>query len=67
MSPERGRRKTKFIKMDSREEIMSYEGIENLLKALKEGSLLRKLRNENARLKRELKRLRKEYIKKPRT
>ena len=37
-----------------------FEGIDNLVKALKDGSLLRKLRNENSCLKRELRRLRKE-------
>ena len=42
---------------------IAYEGIDNLLKALHDGSLLRKLRNENSRLKRELKKLRKEFVK----
>ena len=41
---------------------IAYEGIDNLLKALHDGSLLRKLRNEISRLKRELKKLRKEFV-----
>lgn len=47
--------------MERLEELeISFEGVDNLLKALHDGSLLKKLRNENRRLKREVKRLRKE-------
>ena len=41
----------------------TFVGIDDLIKALKDGSLLRKLRNENSRLKREIKRLRKRQSK----
>lgn len=39
---------------------MVYLGLDDLMKALRDGSLLRKFRNENRRLKREVARLRKE-------
>ena len=42
------------------EEPLSQEYANNLIKALKDGYLLSRIRQENARLKRELKQLRKE-------
>ena len=41
------------------EEALTLEGIDNLVRALKDGSILKKLRQENSQLKREVKRLRK--------